>query len=190
MAEADSTSEAGRVPQVDDSEMYWHEATSKNGKKYRVGVLKSDYPDLSEQEVKDLLGASKQGPPEGSLDSISGLGDGKRLGSGGKPIMEIVHSTGDNPIYWPYTRNDDSWKKPAQRVRDKFDIKLYSLSMNHLGYYNHKLRIDIAQRWNYDFYDEAGDSYRIYTYRTGVHSVTYDSEQPTIVKIIAWSGAV
>ena len=28
------------------------------------------------------------------------------------------------------------------------------------------------------FYDETDDSYRIYTYRTGVHSVTYDSDKP------------
>jgi hypothetical protein len=107
MADVNSTSKAGRVPQVDDSEIYWHETTSKKGKKYRIGVLKSDYPDLSEQEVKDLLGATKQGPPEKSLDSIAGLGDGESLVTGGKPIIEITHTTGNNPIYWPYTGNDE-----------------------------------------------------------------------------------
>jgi hypothetical protein len=187
MAEANSTSEAGRVPQVDDSEMYWHETTSKNGKKYRIGVLKSDYPDLSEREVKDLLGGIKQGIPE---DSIAGLGDGERLGTGREPMMKITHTTGDNPIYWPYTGNDDSWKPTVQRIKDKFDIKQYCLCKNFGGWFDYKLWIDITEEWNYDFYDETGDYYKIRTYRKGVHSVTYDSKKPTIVKIVAWSGLV
>lgn len=190
MAEATSTSEIVRVPQVDDSEMYWQEATSRNGKKYRIGVPKSDYPDLSEQEVKDLLGAPKQGPPEEPLDSIAGLGDGGRLGVGGKPIRMITHDTGNDPIYWPYTGNDDSWKGVAPRIKDLFDIKQYCLCKNFGGWYDNKLWIDITEEWNYDFYDETNDSYRIYTYRTGTHSVTYDSKKPTIVRIVAWSGVV
>lgn len=188
MAEADSTSEAGRVPQVDDSEMYWHEATSKNGKKYRIGVLKSDHADLSEQEVKDLLGATMQGPPEESLDSIAGLGDCERLGTGGEPILKITHTTGNDPIYWPSTRTNDSWKKPTQRIKDLFDIKQYCLCKNFGGYFDYKLWIDITQEWNYDFYDETGDAYRIICYKTGTHYVTYDSDKPTIEKIVAWSG--
>jgi hypothetical protein len=167
MAEADSKSEAGRVPRLDDSEMYWHEATSKNGAKYHIGVLKSDYPDLSEQEVKDLF-ATKQG------------------GKNTKP--EIVHTTGDQPISWPCTGNDDSWKVPAQRIKDLFDIKKYCVCNNFFSiWFDYKLWINIDQDWTYDFYDETGDYYRIYTYRTGTHSVAYNSKKPTIVKIIAWS---
>jgi hypothetical protein len=170
--------------------MYWHEATSKNGKKYRIGVQKSDFPDLSEQEVKDLMSAPRKGPPEKSFDITAGLGlgDGEILGTGLK--AKITHTTGNDNIYWPYTGNDDSWKKPAQRVIDLFDIKQYCLCKNFGGWYDYKLWIDITQDWNYDFYDETGDYYRIYTLTTGTHSVTYDSDKPTIEKIIAWSAAV
>lgn len=193
MAEAASTPEADRVPQVDASEIYWAENTTVKGQKYRIGVAKSDHPDLSEQEVKDLLVGIKPVPQEKTSDRISGFGDGKGLGmaSASAVLFKITHDTsdGDNPcpVSWPDTGSDDSWKNPGQRIKDIFDITQYCLCNNTGFWYDHTLWIDVREAWNYRFYDESGDYYDLSTYKTGSHYVDYDSNKPNIKRIIAWS---
>jgi hypothetical protein len=154
MAEVTSTSNANRVSQADDSEMHWHEATSKNGKKYRVGVPKSSCPDLSEQEVKDLFAGTHQGPSAGSIGNTAKLAENDGLKTG---VISFSHTTSDEDINWQYTGNDDSWKKPAPRVKDLVDIDRYALCWNHLGWYDYKLKINCTETWSYTFYDETND---------------------------------
>lgn len=194
MTEDASKSEPGSVPHSADSGMFWHESTSKNGKKYCIGVAKSDHPDLTDQQLKELFdkAASKPQPPH--LDTLQSTTDGlldvdSHTKAGPMAIPKIKHTTGNEPIYWPYAGSNDSWVKTVQRVKDWFDITRYSLSSINDVFYDYKLRVDITQAWNYRFYDDGGDdqdSYTLYCWTTGAHSIAYDSGHPTIVKIESW----
>lgn len=167
-----STTDANRVPTVDDSQIQWKDATSANGVKYQTGILKPEHSGVDEGEEKDLLRPTKlQKKAVGSL--------------GGQTTLELVtHTLPD--LWWPVT-NDDSWKTPAKVIKDSVDIKQYCLTKNVGGWYDYKLWIDITQDWDYTFYDETGDYYDLDTYQKGVHYVRYDSKKPTIVKIVAKS---
>ncbi|CAN5963951.1 unnamed protein product [Sphagnum jensenii] len=171
-AEDASTTGGNYVGTADDSRIQWKEATSANGAKYQIGVLKPDQWGAAEgEEEEDLLGSTK-------LQEKAG-----RSLAGHTTQELITHNLSD--LWWPVTQ-DDSWKTPAQRIKDIVDISQYSLTKN-TGWYQYVLWIKNTQTWDYTFYDETGDSYLLTTYVTGSHCVRYDSDKPTIVKIRATS---
>jgi hypothetical protein len=155
--------------------MQWKEATSANGAKYQIGVLKPDQWGAAEgEEEEDLLGPTK--PQDKAGRSLAGHTT-KEL---------ITHDLSLPDVWWPVTK-DDSWKTPAKVIKDSVDISQYCLTNNLLGWFDYALWIKNTQTWDYTFYDETGDYYVLRTYITGAHCVRYDSDKPNIVKIHATS---
>lgn len=165
-AEAASTRDADLVKNVeDDGAYYWNEATSRDGKKYRIGVLKSDHPDRSEAEVKALFGSNT---PEkaGSLAVES--------------TEHVERANYDIDVSWPYPSSGPT----SREVSDKIKIGYYKLSWNTGGYYDYCLAVTISEGgWAYQFDDETNDSYSLWAKTDGRHTVCYDSKKPSIVKV-------
>jgi hypothetical protein len=152
--------------------MQWKEATSANGAKYQIGVLKPDHWGAAEVEAEeDLLGPTKLQEKAGS--SLAGH----------TTQVPITHDLSFPDVWWPVTPHAD-WKIPAQRITEGVDISQYCLAYN-TGFYAYVLWINNTQNWYYTFYDETGDYYNLSTYRRGVHSVRYNSDKPTIMRIHA-----
>lgn len=148
------------IIQPDDSRIVWSNATSMNGRKYRIGTLKTSDSDpaVPSAPADDKPSGDKPHPPE-----------------------FIVHEVDD--IYWPVST--PTWLKPAQRIIDQVDISRYYVTKNPGWWYDYILYITNTENWSYTFYDETGDSYGLNCYQQGDHYVAYDSTQPTIVKIVA-----
>ncbi|KAF8157591.1 hypothetical protein BJ912DRAFT_1070154 [Pholiota molesta] len=128
MAEADSTSEAGSVPRVDDSAKRDVLARSHEQEReevpHRSAQVRLPRPERAAARMCEFHWAS--GPP----------GRIKR--------RKITH--------------DDSWKRPAPRVKDLLIRHQAILPLQEFGgWFDYKLWIDITQAWDhYDLYDETG----------------------------------
>lgn len=151
----------------DESKWQWKEFTSAKGRKYRVGVLKPANLKIVDGVEEDLLA-----PPKHTQHRLAGEEN------------TITHTLYD--VWWPV--GDDSMKTPAQRIIDEVDIKKYCVAWNTGGWSDYFVKIENSQPWDYFFTDESGDTYTLRTYQTlTTHKVTYNSDQPTIVKIKATS---
>ena len=73
---------------------------------------------------------------------------------------------------------------PTASVQEKTGIVFYSLQDNNPSAYDWRLDITTNRKFDYYFVDAEGDKYEINVYEAGSHYVRYNSDNPTIVKIL------
>lgn len=137
----------------DDSSIQWETVTRKDGVPYRVGWKKIDCAE-EENVVAAKVGNSKA-----------------------KEDFGIA-------VNWPVDRN---WVDLSADDADTTGISSYQLWKSNSILYTYTLHIvnDVHDdyHYNYDFFDETGDSYSLNTYTNGDHYVQYNSAKPTITYV-------
>ncbi|PUU78395.1 hypothetical protein B9Z19DRAFT_1126819 [Tuber borchii] len=84
-------------------------------------------------------------------------------------------------VNWPV---GSGWVKTTDEVRTTAGITQYNLSTTPGGsIFQYFLQFNNTDTYDYEFYDETGDSYEVNTFTTRTHSVQYNSDKPTIVRI-------
>ena len=89
-------------------------------------------------------------------------------------IPTVKGGGGTVAVNWPV--GDDTWKP----VTNVLGISQYKVHDNRPSVYDYRLEFINTATWDFKFWDEAGDSYRVNTYSIGDHFVRYNSNQPTI----------
>ncbi|KAF5004270.1 hypothetical protein FDECE_9226 [Fusarium decemcellulare] len=137
----------------------WKEAESGEGAKYEIG--RTEFELTAKAKAEEADGDGKQ---------LFGLFEGK------KPF--------DVRVRW--TPGEDKFVVASQDVLDTASIASYNLTTSafrYLGGWSYSLEFTNTKNYNYFFYDETGDYYQVNCYLTGNHSVKFNSEKPTIVRI-------
>ncbi|GJE85920.1 hypothetical protein PsYK624_020000 [Phanerochaete sordida] len=65
----------------------------------------------------------------------------------------------------------------------KSGIERYNLSTQSGSFYDYRLTFANNQTYDFHFWDETGDSYRVNTFSIGEHYVRFNSDKPTIVYV-------
>ena len=149
---------------VELSDQYdWVDSVSTNGKPFKIGTSKSDSPPRAADEVGDL-----------QLNATEG-----------------VQAQGKNPfdikVNWPGQPPPSGFidfNKPTAEQTQTTSITSWFLETGPLKY--NEFEFTCTEAYNFLFYDATGDSYRcnVFWPRDGtVHTVTYFSSDPTIVRI-------
>ena len=81
-------------------------------------------------------------------------------------------------VRWPVA---DKWVDLPREQEKLSGIDRYKLEKQSGSVYDYRLSFVNNQTYDYHFYDETGDSYRVNTYSVGEHYVRYNSKKPTIL---------
>ncbi|MEV4666056.1 hypothetical protein AB0J85_29430 [Micromonospora echinofusca] len=88
---------------------------------------------------------------------------------------------------WPVGANE--WITTEASFKTTTAISRYKLHSNadmpgeEVGDYAYRLEFSNEEHYDYDFFDQEGDSYRCNTFSNTDHFVRYNSEKPTIAYI-------
>jgi hypothetical protein len=137
----------------------WKAAESADGAKYEIGHTEFE-----------LTAKAKADEADGDSKQLFGWFEGK------KPF--------DIRVNW--IPGEDKFVVADQAVLDTAGIASYNLTTSafrYCGGWSFSLEFTNTKNYNYIFYDETGDYYRVDCYLTGNHSVRFNSEKPTIVRI-------
>jgi hypothetical protein len=84
-------------------------------------------------------------------------------------------------VKWPVGQS--LWTTTSSEVQDIAAITEYQL-YEYNGFWKYVLHFKNTLTYDYQFKDESGDVYRCDTFVTGDHYIRYDSDQPTITKVM------
>jgi len=118
------------------------------------------------------------------------IGDRSSLASSDRKSVDSIEATEPTvvatgaPFYinvnWPVTGN---WEKPTEEVKNVTSISLYRVSRSSNWIYTYILEFVSELTYNFTFRDGEGDEYGTNTYLSGIHTVRYNSSNPTIVYV-------
>lgn len=140
------------------SYLTWEKVESGEGATYEVGRTEAEA--AAKAKVEDGAGHDKQ---------LFGFFEGKK--------------NFDIKVQWQVGM--DKMCPTSQDVLDKTGIASFNFTtgaLRHIGY-EYYLEINNTKNYDYYFYDETGDYYRLNCFLTGNHSVRFNSDKPTIVRI-------
>lgn len=138
---------------VKEDAIIWREFTSAKGKKYEVGYLSEP-------------GADQGGTGEATGKSDFGIS-----------------------CNWPVAAEPADWITTASSFKTTTAISRYKLHSNaaasgdNVGGYAYRLEFSNEEHYDYDFFDEEGDSYGCNTFSNTDHFIRYNSDKPTIAYI-------
>lgn len=134
----------------------WREFTNKNGKKYQIGYPKS--AGFTEENIDAKLAERKAEEEE--------------LDRGTKWVS----------VNW-VPKINNVWRDTCKDVANK-GISKYKLdAIPDATLYMYELKFINTGGWYFDFMDESGDEYTVYTVDNEEHYLNYNSTAPTIVKV-------
>ncbi|KAI0012214.1 hypothetical protein F4779DRAFT_634755 [Xylariaceae sp. FL0662B] len=136
----------------------WEKAESNEGETYEVGRTENEI--AAKAKIEEATPGDKQ---------LFGFFEGKK--------------SFDIPVQWSVGM--DKMTPTTQEVLDKTGITAYNFTtgaLRNIGF-EYYLEFNNTKNYNYYFYDESGDSYQVNCFLTGNHSVRFNSEKPTIVRI-------
>lgn len=138
--------------------LIWEEVESGAGTKFEVG--RTEYEVAAKAKAEEAAKNDKH---------LFGLFEGK--------------VNFDIRVNW--TVAGDRLLNTTQDVLDKTAISSYNFTTGALRHiiFDYYLEFTSTKNYNYRFYDESGDSYQVNAFITGNHTVRFNSEKPTIVRI-------
>ena len=89
------------------------------------------------------------------------------------------------PVNWPADEHGkpDEWKRTPEDFAALTHITRYNLFRKNGGILDYMLQFTCTEPGTYVFRVEAGDVYKVQTWRQGDHYVSFNSDTPTIVNV-------
>jgi len=141
---------------IDDDNIQWRIAKSKNGVSFEIGVEKL------EDAIEEVGGVDLYARSE----TLQAAAKKNHFG------IQVHWRVGD--AKWNYTTGD---------VQTTTAIIRYSLCEYSGPKYSYLLAFTNTEHYHYHFEDETGDRYSVHTFRNGRHYLRYNSAKPTILFI-------
>jgi len=148
---------AEQRPVIDDNNIQWRIAKSKNGVSFEIGV----------EKLEDAI--EEVGAAQVALYARSEIQAAAKKNHFG---IQVHWHVGD--AKWNYTPGD---------VKTTTAIMRYSLYEYSGPKYSYLLAFTNIEHYHYHFEDETGDGYSVHTSRNGRHYLRYNSTKPTILFI-------
>lgn len=175
-------------PAFDESLFQWETKTSSGGASFRIGWKKS-----ATDSVIEMAEAADGGTIKAAGGLIEAAGGTTKAAGGpieaadGGPIeaadggtIKVLPHVKQNfgmTVHWPV---QGRWIDTSKSERETSAISKYKLQKGGGLFFDYTLQFVCSQPYDYDFYDETGDSYGVNVYRVGQHNVQYKSKKPDI----------
>jgi len=147
---------ADQVTSSDDDGIEWTQAISQNGRRFEIGIKKSEH--------------SKERPSEVATEEENQV------------LMTDPQGRASDWTKVNWRVGDDTWNDTTGSISSI--ITRYKLYYNGFpNIYSYTLEFSNKLYSEFFFMDESGDKYQVVTWRDGDHWLKYNSDKPTIVSV-------